>query len=46
MFVVQRSPVATQIAVDRQNRLDRVQPDIAVVYVEFDAKDSVSLTGP
>jgi len=32
MFVVQRSPDATQIAVDRQNRVDRVRPDIAAQY--------------
>jgi len=32
MFVVQRSPDAVQIAVDCQNRLDRVRPDIAALY--------------
>ena len=33
-FVVQRSPAsdATQNAVDRQNRLDRVRPDTAALY--------------
>jgi len=29
---VQRSPDATRIAVDRQNRVDRVRPDIAALY--------------
>ena len=32
IFVVQCSPGTMQVAVDRQNRLDRVQPDIAVLY--------------
>ena len=31
MFVVHRSP-ATRIAVDRENRVDRVRPDIAALY--------------
>ena len=29
---IQRSPDATRIAVDRQNGVDRVRPDIAALY--------------
>jgi len=32
MFVVQSSPDATRITVDRQNRVDRVRPYIAALY--------------
>jgi len=32
MFVVKRSSDATRIAVDRQNRVDRVRPDIAALH--------------